>query len=140
MKNTKIYIEKNKNNDEIGLIRVPINTFINREIESLLDKKNGVYDEVENQIIKQYRNSGYPVVKRGGEFKNRISRCASRTINYRFVVRNVELQGLNSQQKIGKGTDYIGRESTGINTDKLIISMDNGLEKRIGDEIIKNFK
>ncbi len=93
LKNTEIFIEKNKSTDEMAAIRVPVNTFISNEINSLLDKKHGVWDEIENRIIMQYQNRGFPVVKRGGTFKSRISKSASRTINYRFEGRPDELRG-----------------------------------------------
>lgn len=139
LKNTGIYIEKNRNNDEIQHVRVPINVLLSDMIFELSNIRHEIWQEIENKIIEQYQNRGFPVVKRGGAFKTQISKSASRTINYRFEVRKVESQGLHSQSRPEKGADYMF-ENTGINTDKLIISADNGLEKRITDEVIKNFK
>lgn len=139
LKNTGIYIEKNRNNDEIQHVRVPINVVLSDMIFELSNLRHEIWQEIENKIIEQYQNRGFPVVKRGGAFKTRISKSASRTINYRFEVWPVELQGVHSQRRHENGTHYM-TENTGIRTDKLIIRVDNGLKKSITEEIIKNFK
>ncbi len=139
LKNTEIYIEKNRNKDEIQHVRVPINISLSDMISELANIRHEIWQETENKIIEQYQNRGFPVVKRGGAFKTRISKSASRTINYRFEVRKDEFQGLHPQQRSENGTDCMD-EKTGINTSKLIINMDNGLNKKIIDEIIKKLK